>query len=167
MKQFTYPKHKIIFNYFVIILLVTFASGSVWALIVSLFVKTPFMVHVDSILEIFAAYVISMYLFKSNTTLITFDSQKLSRVRKGKVKQSIYWSDIKDFGIGKVITPLGFKERLYFSTKKLTTDEKNNLSLADSHCLYLSHISDDARKALNEYFPEVAINQYKANLQLK
>ena len=71
--------------------------------------------------------------------------------RFGKVKLFINYNDVKEIGIGKSITPIKTVEKVYFSSRKLTQDEINNLDLVQNEILYFDKLDSDWKEYIEKH----------------
>ena len=63
----------------------------------------------------------------------------------------IKYEDIKDIGIGKAMTPTKAKEKLYFSSRILTKEEKENLDLVQNEIIYFTKLDSDWKRYIENH----------------
>ena len=151
MKQTTYSKFGIAIRLLLALIFVVYSFINIYYLTRFYANDACIFTYLDSIVEIIFLTIASLYLIKSCLSIIYLDENGLSRYSFGKLKNHLNWVDINDYGYGKRITPFGYKQRFYLSTKTLNEQEKNNLSLADDYCIYFSYLKKQTIEYLKQY----------------
>lgn len=93
------------------------------------------------------------YLARSLITVRKVSEEGLSLSRHGRIVLFIRWEEIAEVGIGKAPTPRGDIRKLYFSTRPLTADEKNDLNKAQKCSFYFSHLNAEWLSYLKSHSP--------------
>ena len=99
-------------------------------------------------LSIWGSYYITI---RSLLTKIFVNEKGIGIKRFGKVKLFIEYKDIKDVGIGRAMTPTKTKEKLYFSSRILNQEEKNDLDLMQNKIIYFTNLDSDWEKYIKTH----------------
>ena len=73
--------------------------------------------------------------------------------RFGKMKVFINWNEIREIGTGRIPTPFGSKERVYFCDRKLDEKEKSDLIILKYHTVHFSYIPESWYQKMSERLP--------------
>ena len=73
--------------------------------------------------------------------------------RFGKMKVFITWNEIREIGTGRIPTPFGSKERVYFCDRKLDEKEKTDLIILKYHTVHFSYIPESWYQKMSERLP--------------
>jgi len=150
MKQYTYPKLKRLTLSIATIITLSYGIANFLSLLEVIKEETPLIIYFRMFVMMFASLQTSFYLIKSIFSVIKLDDTNFKRYSFSKLKQTQDYKDVKDIGVGYVITPLGKRKRLYFSKKVLTNNEINNLGLVSDECIYFSYLSNDSYNLIND-----------------
>lgn len=99
-------------------------------------------------LSVWASFYISL---RSLQTTIFVNEDGMGIKRFNKTKIYIKYEDIKEIGIGKALTPMGEKQKLYFATRSLSQTEKNNLDLLQNEIIYFTNLEDDWKQYIENH----------------
>lgn len=142
----TYPKKEMILHIIYIIFLTIIG---VLCVISAIFLLLN-IVSLDDKISVcftifFALLILSVDFFECRAmgALLFMNDDGIGVKRFGKVKVFINWNDIKEIGLGKIPTPFGNKERVYFCDRKLDEKEKRDLIILKYHTVHFSYIPKD------------------------
>lgn len=143
MERYTKQGKDFYFQLIHVICMLLLSLFFLWSLIVNFIGSQNLMEYLLTLmvfcfsLSIWASFYIAV---RSLITRIFVDDVGIGIKRFGKVKLFINYKDVKEIGIGKSITPIKTVEKVYFSSRKLTQDEINNLDLVQNEILYFDKL---------------------------
>lgn len=73
--------------------------------------------------------------------------------RFGRTKVFLHWKDIREIGTGRIPTPFGSRERVYFCDRALDAGQRADLITLKYHTVHFSYIPRDWYPALQSRLP--------------
>lgn len=89
------------------------------------------------------------------------DDDGIGVKRFNKTKVYIKWNEIKEIGEGRIPTPFGGKNRVYFCDRKLNEDEKSDLVTLKYHTVHFSYIPEEWLDTMTERLPVPLTDEIK------
>jgi hypothetical protein len=112
-------------------------------------------------LFIFSAivFITAWKLFEQLTEKIEVTEEELIYYSMFRKRKSLNWRDISEFGVGQRLTPAGIRHCFFFSKRKLSDREIDNLGTVDDGCIYLNNLTRKNYEVISKYCsgPEVAL----------
>lgn len=89
------------------------------------------------------------------------DDEGIGVKRFGKTKVYIKFDEVKEVGEGKIPTPWGFKERMYFCNRKLCENEKSDLITLKRQTVHFSCVPEEWFNIICEKISVPVANEIK------
>lgn len=154
MERYTKQGKDFYFQLIHVICMILLSLFFLWSLVVNFINSQNMMEYLLTLMVFLFSLSIwaSLYIaIRSLITRIFVNDEGIGIKRFGRVKLFINYQDIKEIGIGKSMTPIKTVEKVYFSSRKLTQDEINNIDLVQNEVLYFDELDEDWKEYIEKH----------------